>query len=184
LFSVNFKQSFTAALLVMFANASVLADEVVEIHGTTVTCTGACTLIGGSSPGGSIGSGWGAAVYANNPNVGYNDGTRGEGNSYNRQPACQNEGYFMKDVMTSVALGNPVGRVIMTNFGDPQFQGYGWVKMTTSRITKVMTSPFVNMTLFNIEIHYMFNVQTLESTQYKIKTSFESGCLGIVKSVT
>jgi hypothetical protein len=70
-------------------------EAVVVITGRVPFCTGDCLAAGPVFASGGpfdIG-GWGAAVSANTPE-GSDDGTKGTGDYFNRQPGCLKEGLY------------------------------------------------------------------------------------------
>ncbi|QBE63335.1 hypothetical protein [Pseudoduganella lutea] len=154
------------------------ADEVVVIPGNP-PCSGDCS--GGPIVGGGFGGGGGPPNGNGSDHGidGYNDGTKGTSASFNRQPGCQREGYFWAEVAGQAAAGQPPGNVIMDTFGDPLYQAPGWRKFQVTRITREWKAAWNTTMRYSLNIHYMYNIETGQFAQEKLKTSFESGCTGI-----
>lgn len=186
MFSLRFSRLSLVLMIGLTGLISIPASsQTVIITGQAPSCTGDCggTLIGGidsSSGGGGMGS---SGTYTTMQNAdGYNDGTKGKGNDFNRQPGCLREGLFMSEALSYAKAGNPPGSIIMTSFGDPRYQGSGWVKYEFGRFYSEWRTGMPVALEFRTVIHFMYNINTGVVDQMKLKTAFQYGCQGFAKN--
>jgi hypothetical protein len=162
------------------ASAVRAQDAVVIIEGSIPTCTGDCQSAGLISASAALDygiSGWGLAVAANTAS-GHDDGTRGNSDTFNRQPGCLKEGLFMDEIAGSALNGDPQGTVIFDNPTVPPYNAAGWKKYGVVRISHQWSQQTNMITRWRWNVHYMYNIYTHEVSQLKMKNSYETGCIG------
>jgi hypothetical protein len=98
------------------------------------------------------------------------------------EPACLEEQVIKQDVQNMISspavqgnLSDPPGKLIIPNslLGDPAYRSDpAWNKWSvTARWTRTSDA-----TVYLVEIHYMFNDRTRQSSQFKFKNSPYRGC--------
>ncbi|MFZ6712021.1 hypothetical protein [Undibacterium sp. TC9W] len=129
--------------------------------------------IPGDSGGGNGGGGGSGAA---------GDGSTGKSENNNRPPQCLREQLYLQEIASKIAqTGVAEGTFLSIPISDPNFPDGQWFKYEATSIQSYWTQGDADTTRLKIVVHYMFNVATKEVFQMKIKTSYESGCVGIKK---
>lgn len=179
------KLKFSLSLAVLAAlvpvTAPVTAMDQVFVYPsiTSLDCVGIYSEGCGWAPfeGAGGGGGGGGGGYAPAPGI-YDDGTRGTPSVNRYSPGCPREAQYMNEVQSFGHVGAPPGIVIVEKPGDRFYNNGQWVKMQADRIYHSTKTPSEIGTRWRTTIHYMYNVETNQVEQLKLKTSFELGCIG------
>lgn len=99
----------------------------------------------------------------------------------NRQPECLREQMWYDSKILDVVKNGPAGvRIALQNeIGDPRYAGQGWEKWEITELDKQWSRANPNVsTVFKLQMHYLYNVQTGAIVQAKLKNSRQEGCTG------
>jgi hypothetical protein len=88
---------------------------------------------------------------------------------------------LLAEIANQAVAGNPPGTVIFENPSVPPWNVGGWKKYGVARITHRWTGGNNYITRWAWSIHYMYNVNSHEVAELKMKNSYESGCTGVAR---
>jgi hypothetical protein len=64
---------------------------------------------------------------------------------------------------------------------DPRYRGGEWTKYRAVGIDRVRIAGSNQVTVFNLDMHYLWNSVTKSTAQVKLKNTKEDGCIGKVR---
>jgi len=111
------------------------------------------------------------------------DGTMGVSSTQNRtEPGCLREKLAMEQASSLNGSPQPMGTQLPLTLLDPAYQSPGWAKYSIVQYYRQWDRNSNSTYEWKTEVHYMYNSNTYQVAQVKMKQSFEYGCTGIKKS--
>lgn len=110
------------------------------------------------------------------------DGSTGKEMKYNRTvPGCYREYLAMVEAQSQQGSSNPLGIRLPLTINDPAYPEPGWIKISIPHYESRWDRN-TNQTLeWRTEVHYLYNTNSFNVAQVKMKQSYEYGCAGITK---
>lgn len=108
------------------------------------------------------------------------DGSKGRTMDHRRQPGCAKEDLLLEQLTTALKEDSSPGVYINVVIGDPVYSGGNWELRQYNAHQHLLNPPnFLTKTIWQQNIHFMYNRVTAEVAQLKFVNSYEYGCKGI-----